>query len=204
MPNLDEKYRGIYHAAEYPELFEPQRQNNFQIQVVFTDDIVSPDSNPDSDNPLMIPASLATEVIRLSIDSTGVPTFSQNALEIMQGNNRMYFAGKPTFSTFSIKLKQYIGRDAKQILLGWQYQSYNPHTQKVGLAKDYKKTAYLYEYTPNWELVSTTEILGCWLPDLKFDEKTVAGEGAVCFVTGDIRYDSWKPVEFTKSLASQS
>lgn len=78
----------------------------------------------------------------------------------------MKFAGAPTFSDGTLVVNDYIGADTKSALMAWQNLSYNVKTEKVGNMKDYKKMCYLCEYTPDYKLVRTWKMLGCWVSGL--------------------------------------
>lgn len=159
---------GMYHIADNPALFEPQRTNNFELQIMGLENLIPAEATElDADTRNILNGQ---EIVRLSVDSASVPSFSQEPIEVHYGNNKLKFAGKPNFKDQSLTVIDYIGADPKAVLLAWQKQSYDVMTQKVGLAKDYKKTTYLVEYTPNYEVVRTWEIRGCWISDLSFDD----------------------------------
>lgn len=159
---------GTYHMANNPKMFEPQRANNFELQIMDIDDLVSAQATMlDADTERILNGE---EIIRLSIDSASVPSYSQNAIVIDYGNNKMKFADKPTFNNLPLQVIDYIGANPKDVLMAWQKLSYDAKTQKIGRASDYKKTAYLVEYTPDYQVVRTWEIRGCWLSSLSYDQ----------------------------------
>ena len=87
----------------------------------------------------------------------------------------MHFAGKAEFGDGKLTLNDYIGAGTKDILLAWQKQAYDVKTEKTGLASDYKIDAYLLEYTPEYQLVRTWVIKGCWISgisDADYDHDT--------------------------------
>jgi hypothetical protein len=108
----------------------------------------------------------ADSIIELSVSKSSVPHFSQQAIQVKRGNNTMKFAGVPEFKAGSITVNDYIGSGVKDILMAWQARSYDVNTEKVGLAKDYKITAYLLEYTPDYQLVRTWRLEGCWISEI--------------------------------------
>ena len=176
---------GAYHLASNPTLYEPQRSNNFELQVeglenlrrINTGDL---DSNSTIQN--------SRDVINFSVVSVDVPAFSQDPIEVAYGNNKIKFAGKPSWSVSNLVINDFIGADGKSVLLSWQALSYNPSTQKVGSAADYKKTAYLMEYTPDYKLVRSWKLIGCWLSEVtvgSFDMAT----GDKKTVTAQVQYD---------------
>lgn len=158
---------GTYHMASNTNLYEIQRTNNFEFIVTDIDGIqkagmIGGESTGTIDN--------AQEVIRMAVSSSSVPFFSQNAIEVKRGNSIMKFAGVPTFEAGQIKVIDYIGASAKEVILAWQALSYNVVTEKVGLASDYKKDCYLVEYTPDYQKVRQWKLHGCWISKLQGDE----------------------------------
>ena len=184
MSSVDENIRGAYHLANNPELYEPQRKNNFELQVTGLEDLANI-YNTEFDTAKI---QNAADIIRFSLAKGFVPSFAQSPIEIAYGNNKIKFAGKPEWQNGDIQLNDYIGAHTKEVMLAWQRLSYNPKTQKVGRAKDYKKTAYLVEYAPDGEIVRTWLIKGCWLTDLKFDDYS-ADESGKQQMTASIAYD---------------
>lgn len=153
---------GAYHLADNPRLYEPQRSNNFELHVTGLDNLTSVYEGIGIKN--------AGEVIRLSVSKVGMPSFQQGIIQVRYGNNIIKFAGTPDFTNTEIQLNDYIGADTQDILKAWQSLSYNVKTQKVGKAANYKKEAYLMEYTPDYELVRTWKLVGCWVANLTFDD----------------------------------
>lgn len=154
---------GTYYLTDNPKYYEIQRTNNFIFYVSgLSGSIQTPGSAYAQSN--------ADEVIKLSVSKSSVPHFSQSVIEVKRGNNSMKFAGVPTFDSGSITCNDYIGAGTKDALIGWQNQSYNVQTEKVGLAQDYKRDAYLLEYTPDYQLVRTWKLAGCWISKLTEDE----------------------------------
>ena len=79
------------------------------------------------------------------------------------------FAGKWSFDGGTIEVLDWIGANTKEILMKWQAKSGNIKTDKVGLASDYKKTAYLVETTPDGQRVRAFKMYGCWISGLSED-----------------------------------
>lgn len=158
---------GTYHMAANTNLYEIQRTNNFEFIITDIDGIkkagmIGGETNGAIDN--------AQEIVRMAVSSASVPFFSQNAIEVKRGNSTMKFAGVPTFEAGNIKVNDYIGASAKEVLLAWQALSYNVVTEKVGLASDYKKDCYLVEYTPDYQKVRQWKMHGCWVSKLSSGE----------------------------------
>ena len=147
---------GTYYLAENPKYFEPQRSNTF---LFYVDGLSNKLNIPNNE----YAATNADDVIQLSVKSSSVPHFTTEKLTINRGNSQMHFAGKSTFGDGKLSVHDYIGAGTKDILLAWQRMVYNPDTEKTGIASDYKMDAYLLEYTPEYQLVRTWIMYGCWI-----------------------------------------
>lgn len=174
---------GAYHLSDNPNLYEPQRNNNFEFIVTGIDNIV----NAGYDNGQRIPN--AAEILKYSVVKVDVPSFQQSTIEIRRGNSVMKAAGLPTFSDGSLVVRDFIGSDSKSTLMSWQYLSYNPKTETVGRMSDYKKTCYLVEYDmDHTTIVRTWKMMGCWVSNLTEDGfDTTNGDEKQ--VTAQIQYD---------------
>lgn len=154
---------GTYVLADNPQLFEPQRTNNFEFIVTDLDNIMRAGVLGNEDS-ARIPN--AQEMLRLSVASAPIPHYSQNPIEIKRGNSVVKAAGTPTFANGQVVCKDYIGADTKAVIMAWQNLSYNVTTEKVGLMADYKKDAYLIEYTPDQQEVRRWRLHGCWISNI--------------------------------------
>lgn len=154
---------GTYYLTDNPKYYEIQRSNNFVFYVSGLSKAFNIANNKYAqDN--------ADDVIKISVNRATVPHFTQSTIQVKRGNNTMKFAGVPEFGSGSIDLNDYIGAGTKDVLLAWQNKSYDVRTEKVGLASDYKKDAYLLEYTPDYQLVRTWKLMGCWISGLSEGE----------------------------------
>lgn len=155
---------GTYHISDNPNLYEIQRSNNFEFIVMDIDNIKRA-GNYASDEDARY--ANAQEILRMAVNETFVPHFTQGVIKIRRGNNELKFAGVPSFDSGSLRLVDYIGVDVVGILEAWQNLSYNADTEKVGLVEDYKKTAYLVEYSPDYQVVRRWKLVGCWISSIK-------------------------------------
>ena len=174
---------GAYHLSDNPNMYEPQRNNNFIFVVTGIDNIVNAGYNDGQTIPN------AAEVLKFSVVSVTLPSFSQSPIEIRRGNSVMKAAGLPSFNDGNVVINDYIGADGKSALMSWQYLSYNPKTETVGNMRDYKKTCYLVEYdNDHTTIVRTYKMLGCWISSLTQPDADVTnGENKT--VTATIQYD---------------
>ena len=177
---------GAYYLAENPKYFEPQRGNTFKLSITGLKEKLSETSETVSVNNYAI--DNIEEVIQLSIKSSSVPHFTTEPISINRGNTTMHFAGKSSFGDGKLVVNDYIGAGTKDALLAWQRLVFNPSTEKTGLASDYKMNATLVEYTPEYQVVRTWKIYGCWITGLSeadYDYDTADAKTIDC----NIKYD---------------
>lgn len=180
---------GTYHLAKLPNLYTPATTNNFEFIVTDIDDIIKAGM---LGNESTARISNAQEVLRISCDSSAVPHFTQAPLTINRGNDRLHFAGKPTFSdSIAVVYTDYIGAKTKEVLMAWQNLSYDVRTEKVGTldVTPYKKECSLIEYTPDYRKIRTWKINGCWvqgISEANFDNNN----NNIQKITANICYDS--------------
>jgi hypothetical protein len=79
--------------------------------------------------------------------------------------------------------------------MAWQRKVYNSKTEKVGLASDYKLLGYLTEYTPDYQVVRTWKLIGCWISSLSEDGYSHDNSDKNS-ITCTIEYD-WAEVDVT-------
>ena len=182
--SIDPKQIGAYHLAsrDNVNLYEPQRSNNFEFLVTGLDTLIRVGGD-DSDK-----IANAQDVLRFSVESFSIPMFRQNVITIERGNSVMKAAGKPEFSDGTLVINDYIGADGKSVLMAWQNLSYNVYTEKIGRMADYKKTCWLSEYTPDYKLVRTWRLEGCWVSQLQESEFSMTDDGKKT-ISATITYD---------------
>lgn len=154
---------GTYYMADRPELYEIQRNCNYEFIVPGIDDIVRPGMVGNETNAKIKDAQ---NMLRISIIGAFIPHFTQQPIEIKRGNNTLKYAGVPSFGNGTLKFNDFIGADVKSILMAWQNMSYNVYTEKVASLQrtPYKKTCFLLEYPPDYYAPHRKWIIGgCWI-----------------------------------------
>ncbi|MBO7697179.1 MAG: hypothetical protein J6Y28_04455 [Acholeplasmatales bacterium] len=106
--------QSAYHMADSPNLYEPQRSNNFEFVVSGLGTLTLPDGSGRTIN-----EQNASDAIRLSVSSSSVPHFTQSVIEIQRGNNTVKYAGVPSFDAGTLVINDYIGLEAKMALEAW-------------------------------------------------------------------------------------
>ena len=182
---------GSYHLAANPQLYEPQRTNTFSFVVTDIDDLVQLGSTTGKT------FANAQEILSVACAGTFVPHFSQEPITIKRGNNEIKFAGTVSYSAGTVKLRDYIGANVKEILMAWRKLSYNDETEKVGvLARSpYKKDCYIIEYAADFVEVRRWVLHGCWISDIS-ESDFDADNGDKKDMSITVQYD-WANVDTT-------
>ena len=161
---------GTRYLADRSDMYDIQRSNNFEFIVQFNGDMPSVDYVDGVNEGKLFTESRAKDILRLSVTTSSVPHFTQDPIRVRRGNNEMKFAGVPTYGSGTIRINDFIGLESKEALMAWQNLSYNVRTEKVGLAKDYKKTCTLVEYRPDYSVVRSWNLYGCWISGISEDD----------------------------------
>jgi len=142
---------GTYHMAN-DNTFEPQRTNNFELQITGLGD--------------------DGQTITLAVSDFTAPSIELGDLTVSYGNNKIHYAGVPNFTGGSVTFNDFIGQRVEKILSDWQKLTYDYSTQKIGWATDYKKVGYIIEYDPSGGSARSWQLVGCWLQQLQLGQFT--------------------------------
>lgn len=206
--NAMQPYLSASHISANLDNYEYARSGFFTLLVGGSDDWSSTDSTKyDSING--IPTAhdrnskvasdgnnKAQNILALNVTKAFVPHFELEELEYTRGNEKIKFAGKPTFNGGNIVVDDIVGLDTKSILLAWQSQAYDVHTGRGGRMKHYKKTCKLMEYTQDYELIREWELRGCWIKSLQEDDFDKENDGKRQ-ITAAIVFDKAIPINET-------
>ena len=192
-PNSSNKYLGTYHMASTNNSdysFEPQRTNNFEVMITGLDNTITANGQTIGN---------ASEIITLSVASYSAPQINISPIVVPYGNNKVKFAGTPEFPDSNIVLNDYIGLNVERILQGWQKKVYNPDTQVIGYASQYKKEGYLIEYDPSGNNPRQWKLIGCWPSQLQLGDFNQEGN-SVRQVIMTLTYDYAIPIDTASSI----
>jgi hypothetical protein len=145
---------GFYHGIGQDD-WEPQRTNNFEIQFPNLGQLFTIDQG------LALPGN-ASDLLTLSVKSVSYPSTNIDKLTISYGNNSVNFAGRPNYGDVEIVVNDFIGIQSERILMGWSGLVYNPKTEVIGWASQYKRDGYLLEFAPDGTCVRRTQLRGCF------------------------------------------
>jgi len=169
---MAENTLGIYHIAQRPDIYEPMRNNNFELIVHDIDNLLRAGvTTTDADDYIKD----GQETIRYTVSKVNIPNYTISNFEIRRGNLGIKAAGTMTFGEGSLEIIDYIGADSKSVLMAWQRLAGDPATEKIGRMKDYKKRCTLLEYSCDFELVRYWDIYGAWVSEVPNDELDAAG-----------------------------
>lgn len=182
---MDKTQYGVYHLSDQPELYESQRDNNFEFIITDIDNLIRAGADETDTESIIVNAQ---HTLRYSVTEAFIPNFTQEVITVSRGNSVIKAAGKPTFSEGSIVVNDFIGADTKSALMAWQRLSYDVKTDTVGSMANYKKTCYLLEYDPSFNLVRTWKLIGCFVSGLSENSYNAESSGKKV-ITATIAYD---------------
>ena len=126
-------------------------------------------------------AAKAQEYLKLNITKAKAPHFSVEVLEYKRGNEKVKFAGVPTFEEGSITVDDIIGIDTKSIIQAWLELTYNLDNRTGGRMYEYKMDCDLIEYTQDYRPIRNWTLYGCFISGYSEDDfdKTSDGKRAM-------------------------
>ena len=137
---------GASHLAT--EGWEVQRSNNFEISI----------------------ADVGGRTLTLAVESGFLPSEENEIIELNYGNSKVKVAGIVSFQDGSLVLKDAIAQDIEKIIVDWRKLVYDPETDKIGFAVNYKKQARVIQYAPDGTMERTWKIIGAWPSNVEYGE----------------------------------
>lgn len=161
----------ISDTAAY-RAFEPQRTSNAYFEIEL-DGIELVDLYGDPLAP--IPPSAVSNyglntLLRVSLESMGMPNNSSEVLSIRKGNEVVKYAGGVTFENIELTVTDWIGADMERLISAWDGMRYNPFTGILNPSYKYKRTGTIVQYSPDGEITRTWTCLGCWINNVRYGE----------------------------------
>jgi hypothetical protein len=165
--DADKSLNTTHISADYAN-YEAARNAFFVLTIPETEleNLIRPDYTGDptaAEAADKLDAATASSSLRLNVTKCPIPHFSVETGEYRRGNDVVKFATVPTWKDGSIEVDDVVGLDTKAILMAWLYLAYNPNTRMGGRMKDYKKTAYLTEYTQDYEPIRQWTVEGIFV-----------------------------------------
>lgn len=164
---------GSYHFSANKNIYEIQRGNNFEFVVDSSLNNILAYGSDTKKFPN------AQEYIRLSVSAASVPHYTQDVITIRRGNTAVKYAGPINWDGGTLECYDFIGAETKDILMAWQAKSGNPLYQTVAQQSEYKVSATLIEYTPDYsQKVRVWKLDGCWISGISEDSFSQDSNGA--------------------------
>ena len=147
----DERSLGPQHLAADLK-WEPQRTSNFQVNIYG------------------LPGQ-GTEMIMLSLVNFSLPNIQNDPIPIKHGNTNVKFAGSTEWQgSDQLTVIDYITTDLSQIISDWRKLVYDPETDAIGWAANYKKQGEVVEAGPDGTFYRTWKYEGIWPSAVNFGE----------------------------------
>ena len=163
--------------------YEPQRTNNFELQIVGLDHLVAAGadtSRSSSGNNSFIgytdreievlQAVIPSGELTLSIQGAFTPQENMSKLEVPYGNSSVKFAGKVDYPDGTLTWTDYYQQDMELVLKCWYKTVYNGINGAVGDAVDYKREAYLTSYSPSGKYARRWKLYGAFPTQINGDD----------------------------------
>ncbi len=130
------------HIAQEAGSFEPQRQNNFDIEI--------PLDGADRD------------LIQMGAHGFTLPQQSNPPVIVEFQNEKRKVAGAVEIDEGNLMLKDFIDQDVRGAILRWRKEVYDPVTGNIGLATNYKRTGNLILKGPDGSSERVAKLIGMW------------------------------------------
>lgn len=179
---------GAYHMIDNDD-YEPQRNNNFEIHIYDLNNLRTVHNNIEVDT------KEAEDCLTLSAVSVGAINTQIQPIEIPYGNTKVKFAGLPSIENSTIVYNDYIGKNTERIIAAWHGLVFNPNTEKIGRASDYKKRALLIETAPDGTTARVWQLNGVWPSSVEYGNYDYNGGGTVRQITVTLTYDIAIPLD---------
>lgn len=160
---------GAMHLSN-SKSFEIQRTNHFEVQI-----------------------QGFGEEITLLVESFPLPKISNSPIELSYGNSKVKVAGQASLEDGELVIKDAIGVDTEKKIYDWHRQVYNPETDRIGWAADYKRQVTVFQYAPDGTFIRTWKVLGAWPSNVNYGDMTNEG-GDKKTVSVTLSFDKAYPV----------
>ncbi len=140
-------------------------------------------------------AAGAGNAIELALDSTSLPTHMVEEIELNYLNEARYVAGRARYEAIPLVCKDMVDVGVATALKTWMEQVHNPFTGKVGLARDYKKTADIILIAPDGTLERTWKLHGAFPTAVNYGQLDM-NSNEIVRIEMNIRFDRIEAVNF--------
>lgn len=166
---------GASHLAS--DGYDVQRTNNFEFVLSGLGNITKNANHAES--------------IKLAVDGAFLPAEDSSVQELAYSNTSVKVAGTTTYGSGTLTLKDLISEKSniEDIVRLWRKAVYDPDTDKVGLAFNYKIDARVVQYAPDGTMERTWKLMGCWPTSVDYGQLQYGSGGAAKTISVGIAYD---------------
>jgi hypothetical protein len=125
--------------------FEPQRQNNFWLDI---------------DVPGALGADMS--IIALCMRSFPFPSSNTELIKIPFVNSERKAPGRTTYDDYALVVHDYVDQAVAEVIHKWRELIFNPVTGIVSLCKDIKAQGLITLYAPDGTHTRTWKLIGMW------------------------------------------
>ena len=161
---------GAAHIASSQGGFEPQRQNNWAIEIEITN----------------------REILELSLSKGFLPREMNEPIAIHYLNEVVYVAGKTTYEEGTVEVIDYVDQNTAKVLSDWRRLVYQAETGIIGPAVSYKKRGTIVMFSPDGKTERKWDLIGMWPHTVDFGTLDMAAS-EVLRATLTIRFDKAIP-----------
>lgn len=133
--------------------------------------------------------------IELALDAASLPTQFVEEIELPYLNEARYVAGRARYAAIPLVLKDMVDIGVATACKTWYEQVHNSSTFKVGLARNYKKTADMILIAPDGSLERTWRLHGCWPTEINYGQLDMNSNDIVK-IEMNLRYDRAEALNF--------
>lgn len=151
--------------------FEPQRQFHWTIVVPI--------------------AHVGAPFLPLAVESARLPKRSIEPITLEWMNEKRYVAGKQTWETIPLTVKDFVDKPIADLLVTWQNLAIDGVTGVGGYAKEYKLEVPLVTFDVKM-IPRVWTLKGCWITDLDPGQLSMTTNDKVN-IEATLRYDRAEP-----------
>jgi hypothetical protein len=140
--------------------YEVQRANHFEVSI-------------DLASVVDLTGAKMTAVnndLTLMVETFPLPQIANEPIEISYGNRKVKVAGAATYEGGELTIRDAITKDTEKLVNTWQKCVYDPTTDNIGWAENYKTTATIYEYSPDGSVSRSWKLYGVWPQSVNYGE----------------------------------
>jgi len=103
-----------------------------------------------------------SEQFELAIRDAFTPNRTTEVIEIDADLEKLKYAGKTTYESGSVVIRDYVDADVVKFLTDWENVIYNPATGLAGYKSQYAGEAIIQQYAPDGTIVREWKLKNIW------------------------------------------